>query len=330
LQINAASITYTALAGDAEEQIRNGIAVAIDTTCPGVFEIRNAAGGLAVHSRTVLEAFSLGSADVNLEFPLLGFYAVYTATKTGAVIVSIGALNEIVRKVNGLDSVINYATGITGRAVESDTELRMRLGARQKQATANEAAIQNEILKISGVEYARVYSNRDNIAVAGRPPKSYEALVVGGDDQAIAEIIFEKGPAGIQAFGNIVKDVLDSEGFHWEIGFSRPVNKYIWLRVDYARNAEEDLPLDVASAMQANIIAWSQSALNVGVDLIYQKMFRSVYDVQGIGFAAIKVAVTKDLTPPALAEYRSENVTISEVEIAVLDKTRISVQELVA
>jgi uncharacterized phage protein gp47/JayE len=328
LQINTTIITYTAADGDDKEQIQDGIAAAIEAAFPGVFEMLNTGDGLALHSKTGLEAFSMASSDSGLEFPLLGFYAVYTATQTGPVIVSIGALHEIVNKVNGLDSAVNYASGITGRAMESDTELRMGLGTRQKQATANEVAIQNEILKVSGVEYARVYSNRDMIEVNGRPPKSYEAVVVGGDEQAIAELIFEKGPAGVQAFGNIVKDVVDSEGFHWDIGFSRPINKYIWVNVEYSRNSEEDLPMGVVNAIQENIIEWSQTALNVGVDLIYQKMFRPVYDVRGIGFAAIKVAVTTDLTPPADDDYRSGNVEISEVEIAVLDKTRIAVREL--
>jgi uncharacterized phage protein gp47/JayE len=328
LQINTAIITYAAINGDDKAKIQNGIAAAIEAAFPGVFEMREVDDGLSVHSKIGLEAFSMASSDVNLEFPFLGFYAVYTATKTGAIIVSIGTLNEIVSKVNGLDSAVNYSSGITGRAMESDTELRMGLGTRQKQATANEVAIQNEILKVSGVEYARVYSNRDIIEVDGRPPKSYEAVIVGGDEQAIAELIFEKGPAGVQAFGNIVKEVVDSEGFHWDIGFSRPVNKYIWIKVDYSRNSEEDLPMNVVSEIQDNIIVWSHTALNVGVDLIYQKMFRPVYNVQGIGFAAIKVAVTTDLTPPTEDEYQSENAEISEVEIAVLDRTRIIVQEL--
>jgi uncharacterized phage protein gp47/JayE len=328
LQINTTMITYTAVDGDEEEQIQAGIAAAIETAFPGVFEMLNTDAGLSLHSRAGLEAFSTASSDMNLEFPLLGFYAVYAATKTGPVIVSIGALNEIVSKVNGLNSAVNYAPGITGRAMESDTELRMGLGTRQKQANANEIAIQNEILKVSGVEYARVYSNRDITEIDGRPPKSFEAVVAGGDEQAIAELIFDKGPAGIQAFGNIVKDVVDSEGFHWDIGFSRPVNKYIWVKVDYSRNSEEDLPMDVVSAIQENIITWSQTALNVGVDLIYQKMFRPVYDVRGIGFAAIKVAVATDLTPPSEEDYQSKNVEISEVEIAALDKTRITVREL--
>jgi len=327
LQINSAIITYTATDTDEEEQIQDGIAEAIETAYPGVFEMQNTEDGLLVHSRTGIEAFSMASSDDSLEFPLLGFYAVYLATRTGPIIVSIGALNEIVNKVNGLESVINYASGITGRSMESDTELRMNLAIRQKQATANEVAIQNEILKVPGVEYVRVYSNREIVDINGRPPKSYEAVVVGGDEQAIAEKIFEKGPAGIQAFGKIIKDVMDSEGFHWDIGFSRPTNKYIWIKIEYTRNLEEELPMDIVSAIQNNIIAWGQNALGVGVDLIFQRMFRPVFDVSGIGFVDIKVAVTEDMTPPAAEDYKSENVEISEVEIAVIDKSRIFVSE---
>jgi len=327
LQINSAIITYTAAEGDEEEQIQDGIAEAIEAAYPGVFEMQNTDDGLLVHSRTGIEAFSMASSDDSLEFPLLGFFAVYLATITGPMIVSIGALNEIVNKVNGLESVINYASGITGRAMESDTELRMNLGTRQKQATANEVAIQNEILKVPGVEYVRVYSNREIVEVNGRPPKSYEAVVVGGDEQAIAYKIFEKGPAGIQAFGKIIKDVLDSEGFHWDIGFSRPTNKYIWIKIEYTRNLEEDLPMDIVSAIQNNILSWGNNALGVGVDLIFQRMFRPVFDVSGIGFVDIKVAVTEDLIPPAAEDYKSENIEISEVEIAVIDKSRIFVSE---
>jgi uncharacterized phage protein gp47/JayE len=330
--IDTEIISYTALSGDGKEQIRDGLKNSLGNIySQGSYTVENKGeDGLIIHRSEGTVPFTLSSSDAMLEFPLLGVYSRYECTVTGAMIVPAGALNEIVSRVNGLDSAVNYASGITGRAVESDTDLRMGLGTRQKQATANEVAIQNEILKISGVEYARVYSNRDSIEVAGRPPKSYEAVVVGGDEQEIAELIFEKGPAGIQAFGNIVKDVTDSEGFHWGIGFSRPVNRYIWVKVDYSRNSEEDLPMGVVNAIQDNITAWSHTALNVGTDLIYQKMFRPVYDVRGIGFAAIKVAVSGGLNPPGEDEYRSENVEISEVEIAVLDRTRIIVRELAA
>jgi len=328
LQINTSIISYTAVADDEEEQILQGLIDAINIAFPAVFNIEIDDGELVLHSIIGLEPFSMSSSDPNMEFPLLGYYAVYSATVTGPILVQIGALNEIVSKVNGLETAINYASGITGRLVESDTELRMGLGNRQKQATSNEVAIQNELFKVAGVEFARVYSNRGMTISQGRPPKSYEAVVVGGDEQEIAETIFRKGPAGVQPFGQIIKQVFDSEGFAWDIGFSRPTNKYIWILIQYEINPEEDLPLDVVSAIQDNIIDWGQKALNVGTDLIFQRIFKSVYGIEGIGYAVITVAVTDDLTPPASSEYQSQNIVIGETEIAVLDNSRISVQEL--
>ena len=178
------------------------------------------------------------------------------------------------------------------------------------------------------MEYAKVYSNRDIIEVDGRPPKCYEAVVVGGDDQEIAEAIFDKAPAGIQPFGNIHKTVKDAEGFDWDIGFSRPEEKYIWMEIACGRNTEEKLASNWITQIDDNIEAWAAANMGVAVGLIYQKLFRPVYDVQGIGFADIKVAITNSLTPPVEADYDSNNIAIGEVEIGIIDRSRITVTEL--
>lgn len=263
---------------------------------PGLYASDNRGkGGLYIHSKKGDIPFALSSVDPLIAFPLLGAYARYECAKTGSIVVPIGSLNEIVTRINGLTSVINYAAGITGRDMESDAEVRMNLAARQRQATANEAAIENAILAVSGVKYARVYSNRGIVEVAGRPPKSFEAVAVGGEDQEIAGVIFDKGPAGIEAFGSTRKTVKDREGFEWHIGFSRPAGKYLWLRVLCARNTEETLDPDWITRIKDNIESWANANLGVASDLAYQKLFRPVYEVKGIAFANITVAVTDTL-----------------------------------
>ena len=319
-------ISYTAGDEDTEETIQTALAGQIDTASYSIVD--NGGDGVTVHSKEGLRPFTLAMSDPRMEIVSLGSFGVYEAETPGPLFVSAGALNLIVTNVNGLDSVINYATGITGRNAESDTELRVGLGTRQRQATSNEIAIQNAIQRINGVQFARVYSNRAMTLSNGRPPKSFEAVVVGGDDQNIAETIFDVAPAGIEPFGNIIREVTDSEGFVWQIGFSRPVNKYIWVRVGYARNPEEELPIDVISAIQENILAWGKTGLNVGVDLIFQRLFRPVYYVPGIGYAEITVAATENLTPPLAGDYQSANIVIGETEIAVIDRSRITVQEI--
>jgi uncharacterized phage protein gp47/JayE len=253
----------------------------------------------------------------------------YSATVTGPTSVSPGALSTIVSSINGLDSVINYAEGVIGRNMESDAELRAALYSRQKHGSGNEVAIQNEIYNIEGVTFAKVFSNRDITYYNNRPPKSFEVVVIGGDEQAIADKIFAVGPAGIQAYGTITKTVVDADGYHWDIGFSRPVNKYIWVKVVYTKNSEEDLPLNVITAIQDAITSWSKLNVNVGVDIIYQKLYRPIYDITGIAFADVKIVSTYDLTPPADSDYAAENIVVGEVEIGLFDSTRITIQEMV-
>jgi uncharacterized phage protein gp47/JayE len=295
-----------------------------------VYEFENLGkDGLKVHSNTGVKAFSIANADGYIGFPLLGAYSEYLCAVTGEITVAIGELNDIVSKVNGLDSCINYASGITGRVVESDTELRLHLSYRAKQATANDVAIENNIRNVNGVQYVRVYSNRDIVVVSGRPPKSFESVVVGGDDQEIAQTILDSGPAGIEAFGNVVKTVLDDNGTEQSIGFSRPINKYIWIKIVCSQNTEELLSANWTTEIVDNIVEWAKTNLDVAVDLIYQKLFRPIYDVKGIGLANITVAVTDDLDAPPPEAYISENISIGEVEIAVIDPTRIEVTEAV-
>lgn len=321
-------IAYTAQDGDDEEHINAGLAAALETVFPGVYEADNrGTDGLYIHARAGTIAFALSSIDELLTFPLLGAYARYVCTKTGSVVVSVGALNEIVNRINGLTAVINYARGMTGRDMESDAEVRMHLAARQRRATANEIAIQNAILAITGVRYAKVYSNRDSVEVKGRPPKSFEAVVVGGDDQEIAEVIFDKGPAGIQAFGTTHKGVKDAEGFEWDIAFSRPAEQYIWINIVCSRNDEESLNPNWITQIRDTIEAWGSSHLDVAVDLVYQKLFRPLYETPGIGFADITVAVTDTLTPPPDAAYHAANIEIGEGAIGMIDRSRIAVTE---
>jgi uncharacterized phage protein gp47/JayE len=322
-------VTYLAQPDEDEGMIQDGIAGVIEEMFPGVYEFENLGkDGLKVHTNTGIRSFSIANADGFIGFPLLGAYSEYLCADTGEVTVTIGELNDIVSKVNGLESCINYAAGITGRRVESDTELRLNLGHRAKQATANEIAIENAVRRVSGVQYAKVYSNRDIIEIAGRPPKSFETVVVGGIDTDIAQTVFDKGPAGIQAFGNTVVDVQDSESFHWEIGFSRPVNKYIWIKIAFSKNTEEVFSVDAIEAIKDNIQSWAAGAQSVGVDFVYQKLFTPVYDVPGIGFADIKIAMTDDLTPPDDTDYASENLVIGQIEIAVVDESRIAIEEI--
>jgi uncharacterized phage protein gp47/JayE len=329
IAIDGYVFNYAATENDTEETVQQGLFDQIEARFPRVYTAVNSGeDGMEIHSSAGVVPFALFCDDQKIEIESLGAFGLYKAVVPGPTFVAIGALNQIVTNVTGLDRIINYATGITGRSAESDAELRIERNNRQKQASGNELAIQNEIKKIAGVLYCRVYSNRGITEENGRPPRCFEAIVAGGVDKEIAEKIFENGPAGVQAFGNTVVEVTDSEGFPWSIGFSRPESRYVWIKIAFSQNDEDAFPVNGIEMIKDNIDAWGAANQDVGVDLIYQKLNRPIYDVSGIGFADIKIAVTDDLTPPVDGAYASENAIMSDRQIALVDRTRVMIEEL--
>ena len=325
LVIGNESIVIDCEEGDTEETLLEKLAAEIEVRCEDVKSEKTREKMLLIVSKDGVSAFSFEITGA-LEIKAVGSPAFFACQEAGRIYAPSGTLTKMVSNVQGVSSIINYATGTTGRDAESDTELRLNLGTRQKQATCTEGAIENALAKLDGVTYARVHSNRGISEAAGRPPKSFEAVVEGGDEQTIAETIFAHGPCGIQAFGNTTRTVKDSQGFDWQIGFSRPVKKNIWIHIILSLYAEEEFPTGAVQAIKSNIIEWAGKNLGVGVDLIFQRLNIPIYKVPGIASAEIKVATTLDAsTPPEESDYKAENIEIGEVEIAVIDESRISI-----
>jgi uncharacterized phage protein gp47/JayE len=323
-------ISYDANEEESEESIQSGLFDQIDALFPSEYvKVNQGADGMEVRSAVGIVPFGLFCDDPKIEIDSLGTLGIYRAIVPGNLFAGIGTLNQVISKVDGLDSIINYATGITGRNKESDAELRIEKNNRQKQASGNERAIQNAIEKeVDGVQYCKIYSNRTMTESNGRPPKSYETVVVGGVDNEIAQKIFDKGPAGVEPCGNTRVSITDSEGFSWEIGFTRPENQFIWIKILYELNPEESFPINGIEMIKDYIDEWGAANQKVGVDFIYQKLNTPVFRVPGIGKVEISVAATTDITAsPAEEDYLKNNIIINERQIAVIDKTRVAVLE---
>jgi hypothetical protein len=178
---------------------------------------------------------------------------------------------------------------------------------------------------VKDVSYVKLYSNRSRETVEERPPNSFEVVVVGGDDTEICKTIFDTAPAGIQSFGNTSVIIYDEKDNPWDIRFSRPNNRYIWIKLGVIRYSEESFPVDGVEQIKSNIIRWSNENLLIGTDVLYQRFNMPIYQVAGVATADIKIAVTDDLTPPSQSAYSNANIAISNLEIALVDISRIEV-----
>lgn len=254
----------------------------------------------------------------------------FIATEKGYQTCEIGELNQVVSPVNGWERVYNFKTGVPGSNVETDGELRVRraAAARAIHARGTDAAIAAHLLEdVAGVTAASVVSNRTMLNDAdGRPPKSFEVLVVGGTDQAVAQNIWQNQPSGVQSYGNTSVEISDGEGMGQIVSFSRPQAKYLWVKIEWQRYSEEIAPTN--DEIKAALLQWAEKEYRMGVDVISTRILQGLYSgTTGIGNASANVAITNNPTDAPVWQGVSAQIPISPSNYAVLAASRITIIE---
>lgn len=243
----------------------------------------------------------------------------------GPVLVLANTLTEIVTPIAGWQSVTNWDPSIQGRNTETDQQLRLRrLQSFRVAGAASVEAIQARLRQnVQDVITALVFENREPFVVDGRPPHSFEAVVVGGQDSEIAQEIWEAKAAGIQTFGNTCVQINDSTGMPQNICFSRPVEVYIWATIQISI-LPGSFPVNGINAIQEAFVNYGQNNFTVGDDIIFQEFYGAIYAIGGLLNINLTLGTSNDpLVPPAV--YTSANVPITEVQVGMFDLSRVSV-----
>ena len=251
----------------------------------------------------------------------------FTAVDLGYQTCEIGELDTIAVGVSGWNSVYNYVAGEPGEDLESDESLRVRraAAARVRKSRATDPAIEAALLDVRGVSSALVKSNRGfDTDSDGIPGKAFTSLVIGGNDNEIAQCIYENQPAGIQSYGNTSVNITDSHGIEQQISFSRPTAVYLWVKVTYSLYDEEAFPGQ--DAVKAALVEWAEREYTLGKDVISTRINQGLYDVPGIGVATCAVAVTENPdSPPSSSSYETDKrIPVSFFSYAALEDDRIS------
>lgn len=253
--------------------------------------------------------------------------AQFEAVDTGPVVANAGTLTVRETLVTGWDAVTNPEDAQLGAAIESDSEFRSR---REDELFAQGGGtvdgIRADLLKLETVIAASVIENTDSIVSPdGLPPKSFCAVVHSdpgaADEQAIADSIWGNKPAGIEPFGDVLVDVVDSEGVTHSVGFRRPTEDpvYVALRLTTGAGYIGDEAVKeaiIASAETPN----TDGYLDVGVD-VYAGRFVTVAMAQrGVLNAEARVSGFS-------SDYLlgSASLVVAAFATGVLDSTRISI-----
>lgn len=161
----------------------------------------------------------------------------FACTTTGAISAAAGTLTRIVTVTAGWDTAVNLSAATVGNPAESRGAFESRRYASvalNSRSTA--AAIYARILQISDVVSCYVTQNRTNAVQVidgySLKPHSVYVAVVGGDDDDIAQALYDTVSAGCDYNGNTEVEITDPyTGAVETVAFNRPAEMDVYLKV---------------------------------------------------------------------------------------------------
>lgn len=229
-------------------------------------------------------------------------------------------LTVIENPLVGVESCSNLLDITPGQDIETDPALRVR--ADKSVATAGAATVESiraSLLEIDEVSDCMVFENDEMVDDAdGRPPKSFEAVVLGGDDQEIAdEIWFVKG-AGIETFGTESMEIIDSMGIPHTMNFSRPIQIPIYVSIENLVVDDEAFPEEGEEAIKEAIVTFALREWTIGKDVIYNRLHCPIADIEGVVDYDLYIGVAASPTD-------QDNIAIANNEVSLFDTSTIEV-----
>ncbi|MBV4411837.1 hypothetical protein J0B02_03150 [Enterobacteriaceae bacterium YMB-R22] len=196
----------------------------------------------------------------------------------------------------------------------------MRNARSANNGSATESAISARLLnEVAGVTLAVVLENDTMKTVDDMPPKSIQCIVAGGLEQDIADAIWKYKAAGIETYGTTNITVRDSHGQSHVVGFSRPVNLTIYVRVAVTLlDDEEELPVSVVKLIKDGVKAYF-STLSLGSDVITQRMYGYIYE-KTTGIGKLTITVSSNGT-----DFSEQNISVPVTAYATVSDENIEV-----
>jgi len=297
----------------------NGISRLKATKSYGYVQLYGA-DGTVVPAGTMLSETSYGNKfEIEYDTTIKGVTnANVLSVNYGPVVATAGTLTKIETPVAGLDSVSNSTDIALGTNEETDEELRIR---REKIILRNSQNLSDSLKsQISLIESVRNVTVIDNKTAEtdsnGVPAHSFMAIVDGGDDTEIGRAVWDNTPQGITSFGTVVVQVEDASKTLQNVYFSRPTVVDIYMIITITTDSTYMVGSEVQ--IEEDVAEFGSDTFNLGDDVIVSRFYTPINKTQGI--VGIDIKIGKSSSPTA-----SDNIPISETEVAVFDTANISV-----
>lgn len=244
--------------------------------------------------------------------------------QSGNVVAS--TITVIVNPNPDVTGVVNLNPTTGGREKMSDVEFRDLFT--QSVAGGGAASIDaliGALLRVRFVRAATVIQNFNHQPDAsGRPPHTYQCYVLGGNDDEVAQAIFNTGAGGIESYGNIVKRVKDIGGYDHEVKFSRAEEVALHVSVHLIRN--DQYPADGDAQIRSAIVRYIggedggsyYNGLSMGAPAVYKKLVSAVNQIEGIEDFTLSIGKNNVLV--------EDNITLERYQVAQIRAADIEVK----
>lgn len=253
-----------------------------------------------------------GSATITQSYQITYSYAAtFSAVRQLA-----NSLNVIQTATLGWHQVYNPFDSIESEPVESDAAFRLRFEAKAgDDATGNRQAMYGELYALEGVRFVNIQENVQDIPIEGRSAHGISVIVFGGDEDAIAKVIYDNLPTGCLTDGDIAKVVSDINGGSLTVRFSRP--QLIPIEIKLGLSTDNTFPTDGVMKIQDAIVAYFED-LNVGDDIKLSRLYTPINTVQGQSVNSLTIGIKGQ----TLGE---ENIEIGFNQLAVISYEDINI-----
>lgn len=247
--------------------------------------------------------------------------------------VPINVITTQVSQNNTIIKVNNPLDFVSGRDLETDEDFRGRY--ERSLAIGGTSTFNNilsRLLSLPNVVDALILENTSTVEDTQNnlPPKSYSCIVVEGNDENIANTIWETKPLGIETVGSITSLVKDNKGNTQSVNWDRPEDTYIFLRLTYSKYSEEVFPVSGESLIREALLEYGRT-LFLDDDVIPERFYGGVYRaVDGVGSLSLEVGYSNDpndISP--IGGYQSTSLPIGIKQLPIFTNARIELVETV-
>ena len=223
---------------------------------------------------------------------------VFQCLEAGPIESPAGTLTTIVTVIPGWDSGVNSAAGVIGRNRESQADFENRRYASvAKNSHGSVFSLQGALADLDGVVDCTVLENPTSSTVTKHgvsiPSHSVAICIYGGDNDAIAEVIYNKKDAGCGTTGGTAVTYVATDygnaTYSYEIVRPTPTDVHVAVEINRTDSTSATVEQDIKDAIIADFNGQDANSGNIRVGLA-QTLYASRFAV-----SVIKTAGVSDL-----------------------------------